>query len=90
MKTDNAPRLKEETVGDKPQKARRGIFLGSFLAIATGCLGCITPPALVLFGLAPVSTAVRVDNTLSGKYIWVFPKQSGAKGDVSSTNNIEK
>ena len=72
MKTDNASRVKEETVRDKPQKARRGIFLGSFLAIATGCLCCITPLVLVLFGLASISTAVSVDNTLSGKYIWVF------------------
>jgi hypothetical protein len=72
MKTDNAPCLKGETVHDKPQKARRGIFLGSALAIATGCLCCITPLALVLFGLASISTAVSVDNTLSGKYIWVF------------------
>ncbi len=72
MNTDNATRSKEEAVSDKPQKARRGIFLGSFLAIATGCLCCITPLVLVLFGLASISTAVSVDNTLSGKYIWVF------------------
>jgi hypothetical protein len=72
MKTSDLMSSKEETVGDKPQKARRGMFLGSALAIATGCLCCITPLVLVLFGLASISTAVSVDNTLSGKYIWVF------------------
>ncbi len=57
---------------DGTRKAREGIFLHSTLAVLTGCLCCITPLALVLFGLASISTAVSVDNVLTGKYVWVF------------------
>ena len=72
MKTNEVMSSTEGTANDNPRKARRGIFLTSALAIATACLCCITPLALVLFGLASVSTAVSVDNVLSGKYVWVF------------------
>ena len=72
MKTNEVMSSTEGTANDNPRKARRGMFLTSALAIATSCLCCITPLALVLFGLASVSTAISVDNVLSGKYIWVF------------------
>ncbi len=54
------------------RKARKGIFLHSTLAVLTGCLCCITPLVLVLLGLASVSTAVSLDNVLTGQYVWVF------------------
>ncbi len=57
---------------DGNRKARKGIFLHSALALVTGCLCCITPLVLVLFGLASVSTAVSLDNVLTGQYVWVF------------------
>lgn len=72
MKTDEMKFQKELAASNGTRKARRGIFLGSALAIATGCLCCITPLVLVLFGLASISTAASVDSMLSGKYIWVF------------------
>lgn len=57
---------------DGTRKAQKGIFLHSTLAVLTGCLCCITPLVLVLFGLASISTAVSVDNVLTGRYVWVF------------------
>ena len=66
MEKGNASRMKEETVRDKPQRARRGIFLGSALAIATGCLCCITPLALVLFGLASIPDYSRTGAGVRG------------------------
>lgn len=57
---------------DGTGKARKGILLHSALALVTGCLCCITPLVLVLFGLASISTAVSVDNVWTGKYVWVF------------------
>ena len=44
----------------------------SALALVTGCLCCITPLVLVLFGLASISTAISLDNVLTGQYVWVF------------------
>jgi ABC-type amino acid transport system permease subunit len=62
----------KRTVNDNPQKARKGILRSSLLAIAIGCLCCITPLVIVLLGLASLSTAASVDSTLSGQYVWVF------------------
>ncbi len=62
----------EKAVADDKRKARKGIFRSSLLAMAIGCLCCITPLVMVLLGIASVSTAVSVDNTLTGKYVWVF------------------
>ncbi len=62
----------ERAITDNPQKARKGIFKSSLLALAIGCLCCITPLVLVLLGLASISTAVGVDNLLSGPLVWVF------------------
>ena len=62
----------EGAMDDNPQKARKGILKSSLLALAIGCLCCITPLVLVLLGLASISTAVSVDNLLSGPLIWVF------------------
>ena len=72
MKTDEMMSSKVGTANDDPRRARLGILLGAALAIATGCLCCITPLVLVLFGLASISTAVSVDNVLTGQYVWVF------------------
>lgn len=57
---------------DVDRKARKGILAHSALAVVTGCLCCITPLVLVLFGLASISTAVSLDNVLTGQYVWVF------------------
>lgn len=54
------------------RKARKRFFMHSVLALVTGCLCCITPLLLVLFGLASVSTAVSLDNVLTGQYVWAF------------------
>ncbi len=62
----------ERATSDNLQKARKGIFKSSLLAVAIGCLCCITPLVLVLLGLASISTAVSVDNLLSGPLVWVF------------------
>lgn len=61
-----------ETEKDETQKGRKGILLFSALSVVIGCLCCITPFVLVLFGLASVATAVSLDNMLTGQYVWVF------------------
>lgn len=62
----------EEVTDDNKKKARIGMLKSSLLALAIGCLCCITPLVLVLLGLASISTAVSVDNLLSGPLVWVF------------------
>ena len=57
---------------DGTRIARKGILLHSTLAVLTGCLCCLTPLVLVLFGLASISTAIALDNVLTGQYVWVF------------------
>lgn len=57
---------------DGIRKARGRFFLHSTLAVLAGCLCCITPLVLVLFGLASISTAVSVDNVLTGTFVWLF------------------
>ncbi len=57
---------------DERRKDPKGILLFSVLSVTIGCLCCISPFVLVLFGLASVATAVSVDNVLTGQYVWVF------------------
>ena len=52
--------------------AGKALLLQSALAVVIGSLCCLTPVVLVLFGLASISTAVSVDNTLYGQYAWAF------------------
>jgi RsiW-degrading membrane proteinase PrsW (M82 family) len=47
------------------------VLLSSLGAIIAS-LCCLTPLVLVFLGFASISTAVSLDNVLSGKYVWAF------------------
>lgn len=59
-------------MNNETRKDRQGILLFSVLSVMIGCLCCITPFVLVLFGLASVATAVSMDNLLTGQYVWAL------------------
>ena len=52
--------------------ARKTLFLQTILAVVTGWLCCITPLALLMLGIASVSTAASIDRVLNGEYAWAF------------------
>jgi hypothetical protein len=56
----------------RTRDSRPTLLVASALAALLASLCCLTPLVLVLFGLASVSTAVSLDNLLSGRYVWWF------------------
>src|SRR5579859_5265231 len=52
--------------------AGKSLLLQSALAVVIATLCCLTPVVLVLLGLASISTALSLDDTLYGHYGWVF------------------
>ena len=55
-----------------PPNDRKAIVLVSSLGAFVGGLCCLTPIAVVLFGLAGISVANDLGNTLYGDYKWHF------------------
>jgi membrane protein implicated in regulation of membrane protease activity len=66
------PENAEVTSNDRTAKAGTRFLLQSALAVVIGSLCCLTPVVLVLFGLASISTAVSLDDLLTGHYGWAF------------------
>jgi hypothetical protein len=77
MSNAQLDRVSDRAINERKSGVRTGpagisLLLQSALAVVIACLCCMTPVVLVLFGLASISTALSLDDTLYGQFGWAF------------------